>query len=315
MSKAPSIIDLMADSAVFGPWFKGGASWAAWRVVLKVLFCLPLDAAELAIFSAATGRTRVPSHPVTELWLAIGRRGGKSLICAFVAVYLACFRSYGEFLAPGERPVVMVVASDRRQARVVLGYIRAFLTEIPMLRGLVVRDTQESLELANGVVLEVHTASFRSSRGYTLAAVINDELAWWSAEDSAQPDKEILAAQRPALTTIPGAVMLNVSSVYSRRGALFAAFEAHYGKDEDPVLFWKAPSRSIEPAAPVQMNPLIDLETVRNSYEEDSAVAGAEWGSEFRSDLEKLFTLEMLDRITDFDLPDVVPYQEEEMPS
>ncbi len=313
MTNVPNIVDLMDDLDLFGCWFRGD-SWRAWRIALKSAFGLHLEDAELAIYRGATGRTHAMSQAVTELWLAIGRRGGKSLIAAFVAVYLACFRDYSPFLAPGERATIMLIAADRKQARVVFRYIYAFLTEIKMLAGLITRRTAELIELANRVTIEVHTASFRSVRGYTLAAVINDEIAFWNVEDSAQPDKEILVAQRPALTTIPGALMLNISSPYARRGTMFAAFEDYYGKDASDVLFWKAPSRALpEQHASVEMNPLIDLEIVRRAYEEDAPAAASEWGANFRSDVEQLFTLEMLERITDYDRPGILPYEEEEV--
>jgi hypothetical protein len=52
---------------------------------------------------------------------------------ALVAVFLACFRDWQRYLAPGERATIMVIATDRRQARVIFRYIRALLTMVPML--------------------------------------------------------------------------------------------------------------------------------------------------------------------------------------
>jgi hypothetical protein len=52
---------------------------------------------------------------------------------ALVAVFLACFRDWQPYLAPGERATIMVIATDRRQARVIFRYIRALLTMVPML--------------------------------------------------------------------------------------------------------------------------------------------------------------------------------------
>lgn len=37
-----------------------------------------------------------------ELWLTVGRRGGKSQIAALVAVYEAAFKDYSNRLSPGE---------------------------------------------------------------------------------------------------------------------------------------------------------------------------------------------------------------------
>ena len=95
-----------------------GPSWDAWRTFLAALFALPMSDAEQEIFSRCTGRKHPPTTAAREGWMVVGRRGGKSRIAALLAVYLACFRKYR--LAAGERGVVMVIAADRRQARVVL---------------------------------------------------------------------------------------------------------------------------------------------------------------------------------------------------
>lgn len=64
----------------------------------------------------------------------------------------------------------MVIAADRRQARVVLRYVRGLLAA-PVLGKLVVNDTAESIELAGNTIIEVGTAS-HSIRGYTIAAAL-----------------------------------------------------------------------------------------------------------------------------------------------
>lgn len=311
-----TILQAMDDPALFARWFRG-ESWRAWRAFLTLLFGLPRDAETEAICCAATGRTALPASAFALAWVCVGRRGGKSIIAALAATYLSFFRDYAPYLAAGEVATIMVVAADRAQARTVMRFIRGFIRAVPMLAALVVRETREGIELNNRVVIEVHTASFRSVRGYTLAGVVNDEICFWPTDEyAAEPDKEILAAQRPALTTIPGAVMLNISSPYARAGQMHAAYEAHYGKNDSPVLFWRAASRALpEHEARVEMNPGIDLQLVAQAYADDAAAASSEWGAEFRSDCERLFSEEMLDRVTDYDLPEMVPYQEEDVPS
>jgi hypothetical protein len=53
------------------------------------------------------------------------------------------------------------------------------------------------------VTIEIHTASFRSTRGYTVVAALCDELAFWPSDEQASPDTEILAAIRPGMITNP----------------------------------------------------------------------------------------------------------------
>src|ERR1043166_3539188 len=98
----PTILEVMADSALFAPWFKG-RSWDAWRAFLRALFGLPLDAASLEVYRRHTDRQNAPEESSHEAWLIVGRRGGKSESAALVAVFLACFRNYMHLLAPGER--------------------------------------------------------------------------------------------------------------------------------------------------------------------------------------------------------------------
>ena len=112
----------------------------------------------------------------------------------------------------------MIIAADRRQARVIMRYCLGLLRAVPMLKQLIEGQTAESITLRNRVVIEVHTASFRSTRGYSLIAALCDEIAYWPSEESAEPDVEILAAIRPGMSTIPGAMLLCASSPYARLG-------------------------------------------------------------------------------------------------
>ena len=108
---AITILDAIADKALFAPWFKKEATWKAWFVFLSALCALPMTEEQLAVYRACTGRTEPPTTPATEAWLVCGRRAGKSFILALIAVYLACFHSYRQQLAPGERATILVVAA------------------------------------------------------------------------------------------------------------------------------------------------------------------------------------------------------------
>jgi phage terminase large subunit-like protein len=131
----------------------------------------------------------------------IGRRGGKSQATAAYAVYLAAFGNYAGRLSHGEQAVVVLVAADRKQAKVLLGYCRGALEATPMMRQLIQSVTKEAITLTNGVTIEVHTGSFRRIRGRTAAAALCDEIGFWYSEESANPDAEVLVALRPALAT------------------------------------------------------------------------------------------------------------------
>jgi hypothetical protein len=100
---------------------------------------MPLDADELALYRQCTGRQTPSSTPPREVYLICGRRSGKSRFAGALAVHASGFRAYD--LAPGERAVVAVAASDREQARLVLGYSTAPFKEQDTLRPLVNRPS------------------------------------------------------------------------------------------------------------------------------------------------------------------------------
>ena len=284
----PSIIDACHDSALFDPWFKNPTTWAAWFAFLKTLFGLLLTQKELALYRQCTGRTASPPRWFPEAWIIVGRRGGKSFIVALVAVYLACFRDYSKYLARGERGTVMINACDRKQARVIFRYVRALLEGVPMLARLIERVDSKSIDLTNGISIEIHTASFRAVRGYTIVAAINDEIAFWRSDESANPDREILDAQRPAMATIPGALLLCIGSAYAQRGVQWEAFRDHHARDESTVLVWRADTRT--------MNPTVPQRFIDDAYARDPVSAAAEYGAQFRTDVSAFLNSDWLDR-------------------
>jgi hypothetical protein len=159
-----------------------------------------------------------------------------------------------------------------------------------MLRELVANRAKETIELRNRVTLEVHTASFRSVRGYSLIGVVCDEIAFWQTDDGAvSPDIEILNGLRPGMATVPGAVLLAISSPYARRGALWDAYRHHYGQNGDPVLVWQADTRS--------MNPAVHPQLIADAYAADDVAAAAEYGAEFRRDIESFVSRKAIDAV------------------
>ena len=234
MTKNPiTLIDACNDRHLFADWFRDREPWAAWFAFIAALFGSPMTPEQLAIYCEATGRDTAPTTAAQEGWLIVGRRGGKSFILALIAVYLACFREYRRHLAPGERGTVMVIATDRKQARIILRYVRALL-QVPMLERMIQREAAESFDLDNSVTIEVATASYRSTRGYAIVAALCDEMAFWPTDDSAEPDYEILDALRPGMAQFPAAMLLCASSPYAQRGALYDAHRKHWGRPKRP---------------------------------------------------------------------------------
>jgi len=299
---AVDIRQVMTDTALFGDQF-GGDSWAAWRALLSGFYGLNLDGDERRYWHALTGRSQAAESAHDELWLAVGRRGGKSQCAALLAVFEAMFKDYSPKLSPGEVATVMVLAADRKQARSVMRYIGGLIRSNPMLERMVLREDRESIELINRCTIEVHTASFRAVRGYSVACVICDEVAFWRSEDSANPDYEILAAVRPAMATLGGR-LIALSSPYAKRGELWQAYKRYFGRNDAEVLVAKAPSMT--------MNPTLPQKVVDRAMARDEAAARSEYLAEFRSDLASFVSREIVDACVipgRFELPHAYKFQ------
>ena len=285
VSHAPlSIIDALDDPALFEPWFRG-ESWSGWRTILKGAFALPMTDQEREFFRSIAERDP-PTKRVRELWVVAGRRAGKDSIASLIAAYTAALFDGGDKLRPGERALCSCLATDRQQAAIILNYTRSFFADIPLLRDMVRRETANGFQLDNGVDIAVSTNSFRSVRGRPVLAAIFDECAFWRDETSASPDEETYRAITPGMATMPGAMLIGISSPYKRSGLLFRKFRDHFGKDGD-VLVIKAPSMTL--------NPTLDQAIIDRAMEDDPAAASAEWMAEFRTDISSYISREAVD--------------------
>ena len=178
-------------------------------------------------------REEAPDRPAKEVWVSAGRRSGSRSKAATIGVFLSDDRrrdpGYRQRLAPGERAVVLLLATDKAQAKVTLDYARAIFDEVPMFRATIERSTGDGLELNNRMSLMVVANDFRSIRGRTLAACIFDETAFWRNEYTANPDLEVYRAVKPALSSMPNSLLIGISSPYRRAGLLWQKFKRHWG--------------------------------------------------------------------------------------
>jgi hypothetical protein len=246
------------------------------RAILKATYAEPLTPDELAAFRAVAGDRNPPQRPVRELWVIAGRRSGKDSIASAIATTVA-LGDHRRHLRPGERAAVMCLAVDREQARIVHRYIAGYFREVPLLQPLVARENDDGLELTNSVEIVVATNSFRAVRGRTILCAIFDECAFWRDQDSANPDHEVYQAVLPGLVTLPGALLVGITTSYRRSGLAFEKWHKHFGQPDDDVLVVYGPSTAFNPTLP---RSVIDAALAR-----DPEAAAAEWLSEWRSDL------------------------------
>jgi len=247
-----SVVDAMSSSKLFQPFF-AGPSWNTWRAVIKAMFAERMTAAEIETFCSVAERDP-PAKPVSEAVYIVGRGGGKDSIASLIATVIAVnFNPRGK-LRPDEKAIVMLLAVDRAQAGVAFSYIRGYFEEILTLAKLVKHIGDDSIELYNRVVIEVHTNSYRSVRGRSLLCVLCDEVAFWRSEDSASPDVETAGAIAPGLARIPGSMLILISTAHKRSGLLYQKWRDAYGRSDPDVLVVRGTT--------LQFNPLFDAKII-----------------------------------------------------
>jgi hypothetical protein len=252
------IISFMSDAALCGPFFSG-PSWDGWRAVLKSMDALVMTDAEIAFVKSIAGDRPMPLRKTREVYAIGGRRSGKDSIASLLAAHAAATFDQAHRLRGGERALVLCLAVDRDQSKIVLNYTRALFADIPLLRGLVESETQDGFRLVNGIDICIGTNSYRSVRGRPVLLAILDETAFWRDENSATPDVAVYQALKPALATLDGRIIA-ISTPHKKSGLLFAKHHDHFGRGSD-VLVIRAPTRLL--------NPLIPQETVDAAIAED----------------------------------------------
>jgi hypothetical protein len=256
-------------------------TWAAWRSFYSAAFSLPFESpAAFETYKRCTGRTLAPSQPFQEIICICGRRAGKSHSVACIAAFLATCRNYEAYLSPGERGVLAILAADKAQASVLMSYTRNFIASSPALSNLVVSETKESISLSNNVDIEIFAADAGGVRGRTLIGCLVDEGVF------VNDIEEVLRALRPALTTIPGAPLILISSPWRKSGYVYSQFEKHFGKDSADVLIWKAPTKV--------MNPRISSARILAALATDKTASRTEFLAEWRDDLNSFLSEEIV---------------------
>jgi hypothetical protein len=287
MKKRSTIRKALYDQQLLGG-ILAGDSWSVWRALLIAAMGEKLTDDERATFQSVTGRPQEPRERVEELWVVVGRRGGKTRTAALLAVYIAALVDHRANLSPGERGLCLFLAQNVKQAQVAFGYCRAIFEDVPLLSALVKSTTADTISLNNGIDLEIRAASFRGLRGVTCVAVIGDEASFWRTDElSANADTEILNAVRPSLATTGGPLIV-ISTPYARQGAVYDCWRSHFGVNGDPkILVAQGASRDFNPSLPQKV--------VDRAIERDAQAAAAEYLGQFRGDIAAFVSREVVE--------------------
>jgi hypothetical protein len=204
--------------------------------------------------------------------LRFGRRSGKGRIAAVLATFEATVNApvHLSAVSPGEQVAIVIVATNQKQAGIVHGYIKAFLRS-DRLAPLIARDTQDRIELTNGVVIMTLPCDAAAVRGLAIAVVVLDEAAWFAGLDGSPLDvAEIWDALYPATIQFPEAKILVTSTPRSGAG-WFAELCERAATGLDPTLrTWHASTAEMNlaiPPAALDTERAKDPDAYRREYE------------------------------------------------
>jgi len=245
----------------------------------------------MKLFRKCTRLRNQPKERIREAWIRSGRRSGKSKIIALTVAFLGLFVDWKKHISVGEKAFIFVISPSKDQGQIILNYLKELLNLNDSLRGLVKNVTMESIELYNGITISIKSASWRSSRGFSVLAVILEEVCWFRWEtSSALRDKEIYRSWKPSLSTIPSSLLLAISSPHSFQGIMAEKFKKHEGKKGN-VLTW-ASSTTL-------MNPTFDEAEVKAAYLDDPEFARSEYGGLWRRDISSFLDHSVVEAVID----------------
>jgi hypothetical protein len=281
-SNLPDIIRFCED-----PRYLGLSLSPAQRLILKVIFGVPLDAAELPLFQQISGRTRDPQRAFRVVTIAAGARGGKTgFIMAPTLLWHALFGDHKP--AVGEVIRIALVAQDLEAASVAFDYMVGYMERSPELRTRIVgKPLRRRMVVKNRGGYEVEIRTFpctaRSARAYSFAAAGIDEMAFFRfQEGAAAQDVEVEASIRRGMLSQKNPVLIKVSTPYAREGVLYRDVQEYFGRDDsDDVLVMRAPSGVLNPQISAdrlaEEQRIMDPQRFAREYEAEFVDAATAW--------------------------------------
>jgi hypothetical protein len=110
--------------------------------------------------------------------LALGRRSGKTLLAALIALWFCLLRpELAAHVRRRERRYAVAVATNLRQSRLFVQAARSIVEASPLLAGLVESATDDEIRFRNGTALAAFPCTSRGGRGWPVMCLLMDEAA------------------------------------------------------------------------------------------------------------------------------------------
>ena len=201
---------------------------------------------EVELYKYMTGRVYIPGVEadktalVNMLDLLIGRRGGKTTVCAMLAIYCAIINNWKPYLQKTPFASVVILSHSREFSDEVLELIRTLIEASPILSRLIYKKKKNTTSTMNLVIpwvvdqkimrsrvqIKVGAASSKTTRGVAACAIICDEICAWNLDENLkETDDKILKAVRPAMKQFGKlAMMFKLSSPGIKQGVLYEEY-------------------------------------------------------------------------------------------
>jgi len=263
------------------------------ETALRLAYGLPLSKHQKKIARECLDIEKLPpkqerlGREFAESTFICGRRSGKSdRLASNIAVYEAAMGGHEKHLSAGERGFILLIAQDRKAAKILYRYILAKFENSPLLSQLLKDVKGEEIDLTNNLTISVFSCTFRAPRGYSVPVALCDELGYWRTDESRNPDVEIIRSIKPAQVTFPRSKLIKISSPYAKAGVLYDDF-AHRHQRRDALCF-KAPSW--------RMNPSISQKFLDSEREKDPEFFDREYAANFSASIAIAFERERVEQ-------------------
>lgn len=166
----------------------------------------------------------IEEGPRMHVW-ALGRRSGKSTMSALVCLWACLMRdeTLRPMLRPGEWGYAVAVATNTRQARLIVQAARSIVEESPLLSGAIDSSTEDEIKFRNGMALAAFPCTSRGSRGWPVHTLVMDEAAHFLSDtDGPQVADKVYAALSPATAQFGDFARIIISSTPWGEDGLFA---------------------------------------------------------------------------------------------
>jgi len=244
------------------------------KVILKVLYGLPLNKKELEIFNTLTKNKGVykPGMEKTEAVMCLGARAGKSFIASICALYEATVgwmnKPWKETLSVGEYVYVCIVATRELQARkIIQENCLRMLERSPMLKGLIKKSTDLEITLRNYVKIISGPCNSTALRGLPIIVLIMDEIAFFRLE-GVKADETIFNSLRPRMAQFVGNKLFLISTAGAKQGLFFSFFDEGFNVQDR--LTCQAPTDFVNPLIPkafLEKEKARDIDNFMREYE------------------------------------------------